>query len=368
VLIVNPFGIGDALFMVPLIRALKQSGAERIDLLIGSRTRAILEPRPDVSHIFKWDKMPPKGLGAHVSKWKALLGMFSEMRRAHYDAFIDLSLSNQYAFLAQSWFQIPIRVGFSVKPRRSLFLTHKIPLPNGYADRPVPDYYLDLLRFLKVRHGDVAADWFFSEGAIKEAGECLDAHKIGTEDPFLCVAPGGGASWGKDARLKHWPPSHFVKLIERIFEHSDGRVKHVLILGGSEDRDVGNQLRALLGNWAAYNLCGTLSIQTSAALIQKAACLIANDGGLVHVASAVGTPLVSLFGPVDPKVYGPFPKRKTSLAVTNTGPACRPCYQKMRYQADCTHIACLRDLSPEHVFEKMLSAGLLQYIEKQVMV
>jgi len=179
------------------------------------------------------------------------------------------------------------------------------------------------------------------------------------------VVPGGGESWGKDARLKHWPPGHFASLIELMRREFGAQFERVLILGGAHEKSIGDQLLEKLNGFEVHNLCGITAIRTTAALIQKALFLLGNDSGLVHIAHTLGTPVIALYGPVNPLVYGPYPKSRTALTITNTEPACRPCYQKMKCQTDCVGIECLTKLEPERVFDRIRAEGFFERIHSK---
>src|SRR3989338_11395855 len=86
ILIIHPFGLGDALFMTPLIRALKEGGVKQIDLLLGSRTRELFRHNPHVGRIYEWDKTP---LAAFSEKWNRfwkLASVFFELLKSRYQA------------------------------------------------------------------------------------------------------------------------------------------------------------------------------------------------------------------------------------------------------------------------------------------
>ncbi len=87
-----------------------------------------------------------------------------------------------------------------------------------------------------------------------------------------------------------------------------------------------------------------------AALLQLCRLVIVNDGGPLHVAVAAGVKTASMFGPVDPVVYGPYPS--LGHTIIQKGLACQPCYRQFR-KASCDHLSCLRDLSVEEVFNKI---------------
>src|SRR3990167_4166853 len=108
VLVINPFGLGDSLFFTPLLRVLKEEGVGQIDLLLGSRTREILETNPHVNQIFEWDKSETKDLSSKWKRFKKNVQLFWTLYRQRYDVSFDLSPSAQFAFSSFIFFWIPI--------------------------------------------------------------------------------------------------------------------------------------------------------------------------------------------------------------------------------------------------------------------
>ena len=95
---------------------------------------------------------------------------------------------------------------------------------------------------------------------------------------------------------------------------------------------------------------GKTTLPQMAALFAQCHLVIVNDAGPLHVAVAVGIKTVSIFGPVDPQIYGPYPA-EGHIAVQKNLP-CQPCYRRFR-MAQCTHISCLGELSVEEVYRKV---------------
>jgi len=100
-------------------------------------------------------------------------------------------------------------------------------------------------------------------------------------------------------------------------------------------------------------LFGKTSIGQFGALLSKCSLAIVNDGGPLHVAVAVGTRTVSIFGPVDEGVYGPYPN--ADHRVVKKEIPCRPCYRQF-HRAICDHVSCLNDLGVEEVYQEVESA------------
>ena len=361
VLIISPFGLGDALFITPLIRSLKESGVEQIDLLLGSRTRELFEHNPHVNQIFEWSKYPILDTSQKWNYLKQLGTLLFQLWQNRYQAMFDFTPKAKYALLSWLILWIPVRIGFSFEGR-GVSLTHKFKLLDGYTKKSVVEYYLDLLNFLGIQPTAKQLELFLKEEDFRDCGAILNNHGLDCDQSYLVVVPGGGESWGRDARLKRWPVEYFGKLIRSLHQSYSSTFEKVLILGGQNEHFLGTALLQELGGVPAHNLCGSISIRVAAALIQKASFLLANDGGLVHIAHAVGTPVVALYGPVDPVVYGPYPTGSRALTIASIGPACRPCYQRFRYQASCTGVECLTRLTPDQVLDQIRSARFLEQL------
>ncbi len=355
VLIVHPFGIGDALFLTPVIRALRSAGAEKIDLVLGSRTRAIFQNNPRVDEIFVIDRDKQRNQSFFLTAVE-IVSFLQKLHENRYDILFDFSLGRHYALAAQL-IGIKTRVGFDYK-NRGIFLTHKVALPNAFSGKHVVEFYLDLLRAVSIETASRELEYFLKPEDEKEAKQLLENHGLDPGASFITVVPGGGESWGKDARLKRWPASYFYALISEFEKTRALSFDAVFLLGGESEWELAETLRQF-APVKIFNFCGRTSLGVSAALLKQSRLLIANDSGLVHLASALGTKTVALFGPVDPAVYGPYPKNLGRLALTNDGPECRPCYQNMWYNAQCEHVNCLNQLDPHRVFEMVKASGIL---------
>ncbi len=335
---VQPYGMGDSLFTTPLLRALRTiPTVQKVDLLLGSRTEAVFQNNPHVDEIFSIDKGAwhregnSRMLRDAYALWKKL--------KNQYDLLIDFSMQREYGFYSQFFLGIPRRMGFNFKGRGT-FLTQTLPLPGGFEGKHVIDFYCDLGRFLGLEIENRFAEFYISKENQEDA-----AHFQG---PFVAVAAGGGESWGKDARFKRWPVTHFIEMISHLRERID--FQNILVIGSKDEQAFGEEIRNRC-KFPAVNLSGKVSLGGCAAILEKATLFLANDGGLVHLAHAVGTPLIAFYGPVDSKVYGPYPETPEAIALQKENLPCRPCYVRFRYNASCPDLACLTDLKPKEVLE-----------------
>ncbi len=342
VLIVNPFGIGDVLFSTPLMAAIKAKfPSASISYIGNARTIAFLKNDPRLDKVFSYERdeffmVYRKSPWQFFLKWKRFV---HDIRAQGFDTAYDLSNGSPVG-LALMLAGIPRRIGFDYKGR-GRWLTHKVPL-KGYEGRHVVEYILDLFDTSRL-DGTLAMQLFVSVVDEQWVQDFMKSHAL-QEKGFVILFPGGGASWGKGAGLKRWPAEGYVKLAEKIIERS----KCPIILMGDKNEESLCQGIAARLNGTVIVLAGQTDVLQSAALMPQAKCVVVNDGGPLHIAVASGARTVSVFGPVDPLVYGPYPLDQKHRVVTK-GLACQPCYRNFR-MSRCGHQCCLKDLTVDEVF------------------
>lgn len=375
VLIANPYGIGDCLFTTPLIKALKESGVEEIDLLLGSRTKAVFKNNPYVGRLYPLNKGKLAKMPA-LKRARYYLRFYRELASNRYDTFIDLSLTREYAFFAKCFMRIPKRIGFNYKGRGA-FLNHREDLPEGFANKKVAEYYTSLLKFTGVPvPRKIETEFFISQEAREKIGALISqglSHQVFYFSPlhvrgegesqapqFICVSAGGGESWGKEAHFKRWAPIHFRDLLLKIRERYP--FDAVCFIGSSRDRELNLEIsKHLPMPFAHYE--GILSLEETAGLMTLADFVLVNEGGLYHLASSVKAPVICLVGPVDERVYGAV-GNNLEVLVKKPRLECRPCYKRFRYRADCPDRRCLENLTPQEAFEQVLKTGFLEKLSK----
>jgi ADP-heptose:LPS heptosyltransferase len=331
--------------MTPVLRALRTiPSVERVDLLLGSRTEALFRNNPHVDRIFSIDKDRWHSLG----KYAALKDLLALRRSLDgpYDLLVDFSLQREYGFYGQFLFNIPRRIGFGYK-NRGIFLTRTLPLPEGFSGAHVADFYCDVAKLIGIEIEERHLEFYLTEKEREEAARALsEKTSLGAGMPYLTVAPGGGESWGKDAFFKRWPVHAFVETLLLLKERIE--FEGVLILGSEREKELGEEIRRR-SELPVFNLCGEVSLGGSAALLERSRLFLANDGGLVHLAHALRVPLVALYGPVDPKVYGPYSASPEAISIVRKELPCQPCYFRFRYNTLCPDRECLTALDPRDV-------------------
>jgi len=338
ILIINPYGIGDVLFTTPVISNLRQAYPQAsIAYLANARTADFFKFNPDIAQVFVYER------DEFVGNIQKYLKLFNSIKRQKFDVVFDFSLNSSFGFLSFAC-GIKKRVGFDYR-KRGRFLTDRVPLA-GYEEKHVIEYYLDLLRLIQIPVRPTPMKLDVPSKDIQWAQEWLNRHNIDPAKPLIAVLPGGGASWGKAARHKRWSASNFAHLMDKIVENFDAAI---ILMGDSKEEELCREVVSL-AHFPLHFAVGETSLLGLAALLMRCQGAIVNDGGPLHVAEAVGVKTVSIFGPVDPQVYGPYPA--SGHTVVQKGLPCQPCYRRFR-MARCGHISCLVELSVEEVYRKV---------------
>lgn len=346
ILIINPFGIGDVLFSTPLVSNLKSALPQSyIGYICNIRAKDVLYNHPQIDEIFVFEKDQYRQLWrqSKLKSIKEFISFLLQIKKKKFDAVIDLSLGHQYSFFFRL-IGIRKRIGYNYK-NRGRFLTHKIDI-KGYEQKPVVDYYLDLLKFLDIRPKRFnltmnvpTQDKEWAERFLKDNGLSQNSLIIG-------IIPAGGASWGKDFSYRHWPWENYAKVADRAVSELNAKV---IIFGASSEQDICQKVQATMRE-RAISACGKTSLKQFAALLAKCNLVICNDGGPLHMAVSQNVVTVSVFGPVDEKIYGPYPPGPKHIVVTKNID-CRPCYRRFKLPACSRNRQCITEISVDEVFK-----------------
>jgi lipopolysaccharide heptosyltransferase II len=330
ILMINPFGIGDVLFTTPVINAIKD----------------ILSHNPQINAIFAFSRGDLKKMW-RISKLKAAKKLFDllwQIRQERFDVCFDFSLDYRYGLMAML-LGIKKRIGYNYK-NRGRFLTDAAAL-HGYTGRHIVSYYLDLLKYIDVVPRESRLSIGISDAARLKCRIELETLGVKDTDVKIGIAPGAGGSWGQSAAFKHWPALKYAQLADRLICELNAKV---LVLGDSSEKKIA-EIMLLSMRRKPIDLVGKTNLEQLSAVISNLSMLITNDGGPLHMAVALSIPTVSIFGPVDETVYGPFPPsekhRLVSLPVE-----CRPCYKNFSMSGCERDRECLQTISVEKVFEE----------------
>lgn len=344
-LVVNPFGIGDVLFSLPLLHALRDRDPDGfLGLLCNRRTEELAAGWSflDWRSVFEKDEFRWAWRRSKREGIQTLARIVRQVRGERFDLLVDLSMGWQIG-LAALLAGIPRRVGFDFRGR-GRFLTDRLPV-NGFHDQPVAEYYLDLLQLLELpRPSSPRLELELPAGTDSQVEAYLRSLKIPPDDRLIGMVPGGGASWGPHAVFKQWPPERFARVADDLSHRYGARI---LLIGDSEEAPLCREVTSTMTSPAGLAI-QVPSLMLLAGLLKRCELVVGNDSGPMHIAAAVGAKTVSIFGPVDGSIYGPFPAGPIHRVVAK-GLACRPCYQGFRFPPCPWDNACLKQLEAAEV-------------------
>jgi len=323
VLVVAPNWLGDAVMSLPMMRALRQARRDRPLLVLARRGPAA---------VYRASGTAVEVLPATGSLWR---DAGTARRRAPGEAWL-LPNSFRAALLALAA-GARERIGYATDGRGPL-LTHRRPPPPRTAHQ-VRDYD-DLLRSRGVAPDSGPPRLDLSEAARETARAHLAAAGIDPSARPVLLAPGAAWSW-----TKRWPPERFG----RLAAHLAAAGTSVAVAIGPGEEDLARGVTEAAG--ASIPVLGaSLDPVELAALFSLARVVIANDSGPMHLAAAVGTPVIALFGPTDPGRTGP---EGSPARVLDRYLFCSPCFL-----AVCPYgHECLRGIGPEDVLRALEGLG-----------
>jgi heptosyltransferase-2 len=336
VLVVGPSWVGDTVLAQPLLQRLRRNvPGSVVDVLAPPWTAPLLRRMPEVSDVIE----NPFRHGELKLLARRRLGL--DLRTRGYDTAIVLPNSLKSA-LPAFFAGIPTRIGYRGEMRRGLLndvrdLDEKrLPTlaerfaalaqpPHAELERPLPRPRLEVDR--------------------TNRAALLDRLGLHTEPPVVAFCP--GAEYGP---AKRWPPAHFAALADRL----TGAGAQVWLFGSPNDAAVGEEIASAAAP-GVRNLCGHTSLADAIDLLSLAVLAVSNDSGLMHVAAALDLPLIALYGSSSP---GYTPPLSDDAAVLSLRLECSPCFKR---ECPLGHLRCLRDLSPQQVYDAIATharAGL----------
>jgi heptosyltransferase I len=358
ILLIKPSALGDVIHSVPVLVKLRaRYPAAQIDWLLRPDIAELIRPHPALSNAVLFDRRQHARFGRSWSATTGLVRSIHELWKEHYELVIDLHGQFRSALLTVAT-GAPIRIGFDRPFSRSngsepaqkragpirgwagaregawMVYSHRIPIPT--LEVHAVDRYLWLAPFLGL-DGDPPDFRLYWTPAVDEKMDRLLGEHWLAGDRLAVLAP--GTTW----ETKHWHLDGFADVARDLLD----RNFDVVLAGASRDR-----LRCQMIN-EAYPRTVDLSGQTSpvelAALIRRADICVTNDSGAMHLAVALGRPVVSIFGPTSPLRIGPYGRPDAAVRISLP---CSPCH--LRKLRDCPHDhACMKQVSSQMVLERI---------------
>ena len=315
---------------LPVLRLLKLHHPQsEIYWWIDPNLASLLENDPDLAGVFLFQRKR----WASPLHWHELLASISEMRRKKFDWVIDLqglARSGTFAWLANGALTVGVADSREGAPG-----FYDIAVPRPSSQTHAVDWYLNVVKSLGV---PIHNDFVWLPPCVETQNAVRKKWAIG-ESRWIVINP--GARWLN----KRWPVEYFAELVKLLTKQN--REFRFVILGGKEDRQLGEQIAR-----AVPERCLDLTSQTSlpemVEWIRLSELIVTNDTGPMHVAAALGKPVVAMFGPTNPKRTGPYGQIEQALRIPLP---CSPCLKDV-----CTYekpMECLRAMTPQFVEQEI---------------
>jgi heptosyltransferase-2 len=322
--------VGDAIMALPALREVRVRFSDAEIAIVGRPYVAdIYRDQQVCNHLINYD---PRGIhGGFFGRER----LANELRAQKFD--VALLLQNAFDAAWLAWrANIPERIGYA-RDGRSLLLTKAVPVPKrGEIPSHERFYYLELLRragWVGSLSGEAFIAMTVPEQKRRRAAEFLV--ESGARPHALRVAIGAGATYGF---AKCWPPPRFAELANRLQSQNNA---DVILFGTATEAAVSNAIAKEM-RWPPIDLTGKTAIADLPALLSQCHLFIGNDSGAMHVAAAVGLPVVAVFGPTDPLGTAPVTPRCT---IIQEKPYCSPCFLRR-----CpTDHRCMTSVTPDMV-------------------
>ena len=310
--IVKLSSLGDVLHALPVAHALR-SHFPRAHLawIVEARESTVLKDQPDLDAVVPvdtrlWRRLIWRPAGAREVVRK-LSRLTARLHGARFDVAIDLQGLIKSGLLT-AYTGAPVRIGFALshcwEPLNALFTTHRIRPPHQAVH--VVEQYLSLLEPLGVSAALPVFRLPPDPEAERRIDEFLAAEGVKPRDRLVALNPGAGHP------TKRWPLDHFARLAERLHEEAGVRV---LLLWGPEEEGMARAIGARMTSRPL--LAPPTTLPELSALLRRSTLMVAGDTGPLHLAAALGTPCVGLYGPTRAERNGPYGAHCRSLQSPN---------------------------------------------------
>ncbi len=322
--------VGDAVMMLPALASIRRElSKSHISILTKPWVADLFYGNPLVNEVILYQS-PGKHEGVR-GKWN----LAQELKREGFD--LAILFQNAFeaaliAFLAG----IPKRAGYNTDARRIL-LTEAVPVNGMVKKGHQVDYYREMVKGLGFQNVETIPSLAVSKEQKEESGKIL--RSLGLMESSLLVGLGPGAAYGP---AKQWFPERFGALAERLSRDFGARI---LVFGSRGDKTAASLL-IQNARVPVVDLTGKTTLYQAMGLMAKCSLFVSNDSGLMHVAAALGVPVVAIFGSTDPLRTGPLGR---NCRVVRKPLSCVPCFK--------THCPqereCMERVSVDEVFEEI---------------
>lgn len=318
ILVLKPCCLGDVLMATAALGTLRRAyPSARITVATTPWARPALQGNPDIDGILPFPEVD--GMG----RLAALRGFARDIKAKGFDVALVLDRSPLVS-MVPLWSGIPIRAGLD-SAGRGFSLTHKAQVTSLRHEARL---YLDVVEALGVTSDSPSLNYAVAAEDAAWAENMLPSGRT-----WVAVHPGGGVNPGGTLMGKRWPAGRFSEVADRLLDAGH----NIVLAGGIDDRPLIDEIKAKVrvsDGGKIIDLAGSTSFGQLAAVLKRCALFLGNDTGPMHLAVAVGTPVVAVFGPSKPQMYGPF---SPAAKVVYHGEQCEGCAFRGGLAERCVH-------------------------------
>lgn len=334
ILIRMPNWLGDMVMATPIIADLRKKWPQATITAMASKGLAsLLVGNPHLNEIFTFSR-PNEFLRREVRR-----DIISRLKQGKYD--LGILLTNSFSSAVLLWKgEVKERIGFA-NEWRSLFLTKSVPMPKMKEKQHLVITYKKVLEPLGVKRTETAPELFVTSEERQAVRTLLSEYNIPKGNRLIGINP--LAAFG-DAKC--WPPDRFRQLAETL---ASDKKTTILFFGDAQGMPKVKEICAGLPE-NVVNLAGMTSLRELVALIEACDLFITNDSGPMHIAAALKTPLLAIFGSTNEIATGPYQHGK----IIHKHVSCSPCYLR-KCPID---FRCMRKIDVEEVLKEVQNLSL----------
>ena len=339
ILVIKYSAIGDLIMSTPAFRSLKKAYPNaKISLLIGKWSLPIIENNPNIDEFIVVDD----DIFAK-KKIAGLLGLILKLRKNKYDLVISFHRS-----LAMSLFSRLVggrnTLGFDRNGEGRFYsiktLYDKV---NGLHES---EKFLELIKEVGGSDEELKFDFYYKDSEEKRVLEIMKENKLVGNGAVVAFLPGGGVNPSMSFEQKRWPIENWTKLGDLLKENMNAKI--VTLGSKSEAKICQEAINSMSSKEGVNDFCGKISLREASIMLNYVDILITPDSSLMHVASALNTKTIALFGPTDPKNYAP-----PNIKVIKSSRSCSPCYIREGKLPKCKEYSCMKEITPEEVYKQI---------------
>jgi len=337
ILVILIAGIGDVILSTKSLKALRDTYPDAdIHLLTSTQAASLAENFEYIDHIWPF---PIREIKKDKSQLLKILKIIRRLREIDFEIIINLYRVSTWVGACEMGLLFMLLNGQKKFGHDNkgfgLFLDKKVP-KNNFENQHFSDAMMDIAKLAGGIPDDKGIEITWDNKSEKKWRSLFGDSENDFKKKKIAINPGG------ERENRRWGAKYYALIVDHLIDKFNAEI---FILGGPGEDNIAKEIHNKINN-DAVNLSGQLSLNDLIYIISKLDLLVTNDSAPMHIAAAVKTPVVAIFGPEDPKLFGPY-TTPDLYRIVYSDVVCRPCKKK-----DCKTPVCLDKITPEEVFNK----------------